>query len=42
MKERGKSFREGGFAPLSISLPLPFIREGGNGDRLLLFITLLI
>jgi hypothetical protein len=35
MKERGKSLQRGGFAPSLNSLPLPFLREGGQGDRLL-------
>jgi len=33
-KERGKRFLERGFAPLLLTLPLPLLREGGQGDRL--------
>jgi len=32
--ERGKR-QERGFAPLLPALPLPLVREGGQGDRLL-------
>jgi len=34
-KERGKRFIERGFTPLLPTLPLPLLREGGQGDRLL-------
>jgi len=31
----GEEILERGFAPLLLTLPLPLIREGGQGDRLL-------
>jgi len=31
----GEETLERGFAPLLLTLPLPLIREGGQGDRLL-------
>jgi len=34
-KERGKRFIERGFTHLLPTLPLPLLREGGQGDRLL-------
>jgi hypothetical protein len=34
-KERGKRFIERGFTPLLPTLPLPLLREGGQGDGLL-------
>jgi len=30
----GRGFREGAKPPLLLSLPLPLLREGGQGDRL--------
>jgi len=35
-KERGKRFIERGETPLLPTLPLPLLREGGQGDRLLI------
>jgi len=31
----GEEIKERGFAPLLPTLPLPLLREGGQGDRLL-------
>jgi len=33
LKEEGEEILERGFAPLLPALPLPLIREGGQGDR---------
>jgi hypothetical protein len=35
LKGEGEEILERGFAPLSLSLPLPLLREGGKGDRLI-------
>jgi len=35
LKGEGEEILERGFAPLFPTLPLPLIREGGQGDRLL-------
>jgi len=35
LKGEGEEILERGFAPLLSTLPLPLIREGGQGDRLL-------
>jgi len=34
-KGEGEEILERGFAPLLPTLPLPLLREGGQGDRLL-------
>jgi hypothetical protein len=34
-KGEGEETLERGFAPLLLTLPLPLLREGGQGDRLL-------
>jgi len=36
LKERGKRFIERGETPLLPTPPLPLVREGGQGDRLLI------
>jgi len=35
LKGEGEEILERGFAPLLLTLPLPLLREGGQGDRLL-------
>jgi hypothetical protein len=41
-KGEGKRFIERGFTPLLPTLPLPLLREGGQGDRLLNNLNMLV